>query len=96
MNRFTRFMRQFFGALFKILSDHLREEQPDHLEDNEFTINEWVGFLGASVWLIVSLGRVKLENDDWRAMTTGGACWLRVQFCCGGLSSSEGGWLDGA
>ncbi len=33
--------------------------------------SEWVGFLGASTLLVVSLGRIKRENDDWLAMGTG-------------------------
>ncbi|MDB6138891.1 MAG: hypothetical protein JWO94_1963, partial [Verrucomicrobiaceae bacterium] len=32
---------------------------------------QWLEFLGASAWLIVSMGRIKWENDDWRAYSTG-------------------------
>ena len=37
---------------------------------------EWIGFLGASAWLIVSLGRVKWENNDWRALLSGSAIFF--------------------
>ena len=42
---------------------------------------EWVGYLGASTWLILSLGRVQWENLDWRATSTG------VVIMMGGLSA---------
>lgn len=32
---------------------------------------EWFGFVGASAWLIFSLGKVQWENKDWRAIGTG-------------------------
>ncbi len=46
---------------------------------------EWIGFLGASAWLIISLGRIKWENTDWRAIFSGttlllGALTLIIWF----------------
>ncbi len=38
--------------------------------------SEWIGFLGASAWLILSLGQVKWENRDWRAVLSGSAIFL--------------------
>ena len=55
-----------------------------------FCIWEWIGFLGASAWLIFSLGRVKWENNDWRAVLSGSAIllgsltlivWFRLNHC---------------
>jgi hypothetical protein len=42
----------------------------------DFFRSEWMGFLGASAVLILSLGRIQWENNDWRARGMGVALLL--------------------
>ena len=56
-------------------------------EDSKLLLFLWemIGFIGGSMWLIVSLGRIRWENRDWRAMGTGmvllgGGLMLVIRF----------------
>ncbi len=71
MNRSIKAIFESIVAPFRSLREQLEEEQPSDVEDNGFDVSEWVGFIGASVWLVASFGKVRWENNDRRAMGTG-------------------------
>lgn len=85
MNRFLRFVQRMTALPFKEMRDQLEEEQCEQPEDGVYDISEWLGFLGASVWLVLSLGRIKWENDDWRARSTGALVVVVGAALLGGL-----------
>ncbi|MDB6119555.1 MAG: hypothetical protein JWO08_3336 [Verrucomicrobiaceae bacterium] len=71
MNVLLEIICQVIVFIVEVLVDDIFGFFFDVRSSGHSELREWLGFLGASAWLVVSMGRIKWENHDWRAFTTG-------------------------